>query len=635
MYLGVDWYPEQWGMERVEEDLDGICALGCSMVRLGDFAWDRFEPREGEYDFSFFDGVIARVKARGLSVLLCVPTATMPSWLALAYPEVMRQRENGKSEPYGGRRGYCVNAPRYRERAVALARAMAAHYKDEDAIVAWQVDNEIGHEGSDMCWCHTCHRDFIHYLEGRYGDIEELNRRWGTGFWTQTYNSFDQIPLPRKADTPQNPALRLEWERFRARSAESYLKELTAAVKEEIPGATVLHDFSASLWGKRIDPFAISEGLDAAAYNHYPVWGAQAEAMSPAEAAFALDTARGLKGGNFWITEALIGAQGHDYLSISPKPGEAALWAAQALAHGCSNMLFFRYRGYHKGAEQFCFGVLDADGQRRRKFYEVRDFFARVKPYAQVFTAPMEGRAALVFDYDSAAAWRVQPQSDAMDHEGEAKRLYEPLWRRNITVDVIPSGRDLAPYALVLIPAMVVMDEGFKKRLKDYVQKGGTAVLTFRSGWKDADNSFLLDQRLPAGLTDLVGAAVEEHESLLTGQRREVASPDGRWTGEGRVFCEMLAPTSAQTLLTWSSCPFGDYAAATENRFGAGRCYYLGGSFDDALQEQLFARILAGCGLEGTKTPPGVEVVTRCAGGETYTVTLDHNAKTFSMEKTP
>lgn len=632
MYLGVDWYPEQWGMERVEEDLDGICALGCNMVRIADFAWDRLEPRDGVYDFSFFDEVIKKVKARGLSILLCVPTATMPRWLAVNHPEVMRQREDGTRAPYGGRRGYCLNAPAYRRKAAALAHALAKHYKDEPAIAAWQVDNEIGHEGSDLCWCETCHRDFIAYLKGRYADIHELNDRWGTGFWTQTYGDFDEIPLPLKGDTPQNPALRLEWERFRAESAETYLKELADAVKAEIPGAFVLHDFSASLWGKHIDPFAIAKNLDAAAYNHYPVWGAQADAMTPAQTAFALDTARGLKGGNFWITETLIGTQGHDYLSCSPKPGESALWAAQAMAHGCSDLLFFRYRGYHKGAEQFCFGVLDADNQRRRKFYEVQDFFARVKPYEGLFSAPMRGQAAVVFDYDSTAAWRVQPQSDAMDYEREALRLYEQLWKRNIPVDVIPSDRDFSGYQLVVLPAMVVMGEDFKARLKDYVKAGGTVVLTFRAAWKDADNNFIFGQRLPAGLTDLVGAEVEEHESLLTGQTRPVIAPDGGTTGEGRVFCEMLTPTTAKTLLAWSTCAFGDYAAATENTYGTGRCFYLGGSFDGETLDKLFDRALDGCGLHGVETPPGVEVVTRTAGGTTYTVTLDHNAKTFRID---
>lgn len=625
MYLGVDWYPEQWGMDRVEEDLDGICELGCNIVRIGDFAWDRFEPQEGVYDFSFFDEVIARIKRRGLSVLLCVPTATMPAWLAQTHPEVMRQREDGSREPYGGRRGYCMNAPEYRRKAVALAHALAAHYRDETAIAAWQIDNEIGHEESDMCWCGECHRAFIRYLQARYPDIQTLNQRWGTGFWTQTYSAFDQIPLPRKASTPQNPALRMEWERFRARSVENYLGELYRAVKEEAPNSLVLHDFSSGLWSKHFDPFQTAENLDLAGYNHYPVWGAQASAMRPVEAAFALDSARGLKGGNFWITEALIGMQGHDFLSCAPKPGEAALWAGQALAHGCSSLLFFRYRGYHKGAEQFCFGVLDADNRKGRKFYEVKDFFARVKPYAPVFSAPVCHEAAILFDYDSAAAFRIQPQSDAMDYEREALRLYESLWERNIGVDVVTADAELSRYKLVLVPAMIAMGEKVKERLKEYVRRGGTAVLTFRTAWKDGDNNFFFGAPLPAGLTELVGAQIVEHESLLTGQARPAVTLDGTLTGEGRVFCEMLAPTSAQTLLRWSPCAFGDYAAATENRYGAGWCYYLGGSFDSALRTALFERILDRCGLEGEVSPPGVEIVTRRAGGASCRMELDHN----------
>ena len=80
-YLGVDYYPEQWGIELVDPDLDNIVELGANLIRIGDFAWDRFEPEEGRYDFAFFDEVIQKAKLHGLNVLMCVPTATMPVWL--------------------------------------------------------------------------------------------------------------------------------------------------------------------------------------------------------------------------------------------------------------------------------------------------------------------------------------------------------------------------------------------------------------------------------------------------------------------------------------------------------------------------------------------------------------------------
>ena len=109
-------------------------------------------------------------------------------------------------------------------------------------------------------------------------------------------------------------------------------------------------------------------------------------------------------------------------------------------------------------------------------------------------------------------------------------------------------------------------------------------------------------------------------------------SPGGQETGEGQVFCEMLSPTTAKTLLTWSPCAFGDYAAATENDFGEGKCYYLGGSFDETLLSRLFDILLPPCGLNAAPVPEGVETVKRTVGDRTVTMALDHNTKTFSIE---
>ena len=49
------------------------------------------------------------------------------------------------------------------------------------------------------------------------------------------------------------------------------------------------------------------------------------------------------------------------------------------MARGCESLFFFRYRGATKGAEQFCYGILDADNVKRRKFYEVQSFFTHIR----------------------------------------------------------------------------------------------------------------------------------------------------------------------------------------------------------------------------------------------------------------
>ena len=586
-YLGVDYYPEQWGMELVDEDLDNIVELGANLIRIGDFAWDRFEPQEGRYEFAFFDEVIEKAKKHGLKVMMCVPTATMPAWLYEKHPEIMNVDDRGYAQPYGARRGYCYNSEIYIEKATALAKALAEHYRDEEAIVAWQVDNEIGHEGSDVCYCENCRKKFIAYLERKYGNIDELNARWGTSFWTQTYSSFKQIPLPKPAFTAQNPSLRLEYARFRSESAESFIKALVDAVKKYDQRHPVTHDFEGGIINKMFSPFEIAKHLDFVSYNNYPVWGGQKEPLSPSDLAFSLDFARGFKGGTFWVTESIMGQQGHNDIGYAPKPDEAKKWALDSLKRGVESLIFFRYRGFIKGAEQFCFGILDADNEKRRKYYETMAFFkeAKEKPIVDP-----HNDVCMIYDFDSKSSMAIQRQSNTFSYEKECQKLYRQLFERGIGCDIIPSDRDFSKYRLVILPYMVIMSDEFKKRLKDYVREGGKVLLTPRSAWKDSDNNLVFGKRLPVDLEDLTGCIIEEHECLLDDQHSSCCL-NGIY-GKGYVFEEMLKLTGGKALVEWQDNPFGDYAAAVVNTYGKGRSYYLGSSFDEEILSLLFDEIL-------------------------------------------
>lgn len=582
-YLGVDYYPEQWGMELVDDDLDNIVELGANLIRIGDFAWDVFEPEEGKYDFTFFDEVIEKAKKHGLKILMCVPGATVPSWLYRKHLEIMNEDEKGYRQPFGARRGHCYGNDIYLEKVYALAAKMAEHYKDEESIVAWQVENEIGHEGSDMCYCDSCHKKFIDYLSQKYDSIDELNRRWGTSFWTQTYGSFKDIPLPRPSFTAQNPSLRLEWERFRNKVAVDFIAGMVRTVKAVDKKHPVTHDFEGGTIGKHFNPFEVAQSLDFVSYNNYPVWGGQPAPMSDSDLAFSVDFARGFRQEKIWVTEAIMGAQGHNDIGYAPKPGEAKRWALDSLKHGVETVIFFRYRGFTKGAEQFCFGILDADNEKRRKYYETQSFFNEA---GKIEVEYPKSDACLIYDYDSKSSMAIQRQSDVFDYQKECEKLYGQLFRRNISCDVIDSSRDFSGYKLVILPYMIVMSDEFKMRLKEYVSSGGTVIMTPRTAWKDKDNNLVFGKRLPVDLGDLTGSMIEEHESLLKGQSSICES--GSKKGQGYVFAEMLKTTSAEAIIKWVDNPFGDYAAATVNSYGKGKCYYLGSSFDDELLSGVF-----------------------------------------------
>lgn len=98
MWLGVDYYPEQWDISMIDKDLDNIIELGSNVIRIGEFAWHIMEKEEGKYDFSFFDMVIKKASEKGLKVIFGTPTATIPAWLAKKYPEVLSEFENGQKK---------------------------------------------------------------------------------------------------------------------------------------------------------------------------------------------------------------------------------------------------------------------------------------------------------------------------------------------------------------------------------------------------------------------------------------------------------------------------------------------------------------------------------------------------------
>lgn len=144
--LGTCYYPEHWDKELWEKDLERMKEAGIQTIRIGEFAWSKVEPREGEFTYEFFDGFMETACKAEMKVIFGTPTATPPAWLTEKYPEVLNCRMDGVKFRHGMRRHYNYNSPVYQKLSARIVEKFAGHYASHPNVIGWQIDNEINCE---------------------------------------------------------------------------------------------------------------------------------------------------------------------------------------------------------------------------------------------------------------------------------------------------------------------------------------------------------------------------------------------------------------------------------------------------------------------------------------------------------
>ena len=89
MILGVAYYPEHWPQSRWQTDALLMKEAGISRVRIGEFAWHRMEPNEGQFDFAWLEEAVNLLGRHGIQTILGTPTPTYPAWLHAIYNSVI------------------------------------------------------------------------------------------------------------------------------------------------------------------------------------------------------------------------------------------------------------------------------------------------------------------------------------------------------------------------------------------------------------------------------------------------------------------------------------------------------------------------------------------------------------------
>ena len=165
-------------------------------------------------------------------------------------------------------------------------------------------------------------------------------------------------------------------------------------------------------------------------------------------------------------------------------------------------------------------------------------------------------------------------------------------------------------YEVVLVPSLYLVTEEDGAKLVSYVERGGTAVVSFWSGIVDERDVVYLG---PYGgpLRPLIGCDVVDVAPLPEGMTIEVEWEDGTRTGAS-FWADVATEGTGHVLARVASGPWAGRPAVVEARVGQGRAYYLACRLDAAGLARVYDLAPALSGEPAVhRAGPGVERVVR------------------------
>ena len=588
----VDYYPEHWDNSRWETDAKMMRAAGVTSARIAEFAWCRMEPEEGRYDFAWLDRVIETLSAHGVSVMMCTPTATPPAWLCTEHPEIYRVDKLGGVHAFGTRHQACPNHPTYREYCRKIVTQLGEHFAANEAVFAWQLDNEYGEGSTSYCYCETCRGRFQEYVKEKYGTLDALNRAWGTIVWSQEYSDWSQIPPAVPAGFGSftqdhiNPSLRQDYIHFMSQSWVDYQKLQIDALKAANPDWLITHNVMPFDTFRQLDYYALSKDLDVLGWDNYP-----RPDQDPLKPGMRHEVCRSLKRRSFWTLEGPPTTPSSYFGVYAPRPGYLRYIAYQCFAHGADLVSSFRWHQPRVGCEQLYVGLLPHSGEPGRLYEELSilgDELARLDIGGERSSA---ADVAIMMDYPSQWALDFQDADGGARYWDEIFRFYRAFASQGIPVHFV-NARDasaFADYKALIAPMMFVADDATGRALESFVAAGGTFMTTHRSGLV-ADSHVVPEIGAPGALAGVTGIRVLESDGVRDLGDNSVRVKEWDQTYKAGDYCDVIAlDDDVRAMAIYRKDYYAGSPAVSVRQSGSGRAYYVATTLEDAFYNRLAA----------------------------------------------
>ncbi len=356
------------------------------------------------------------------------------------------------------------------------------------------------------------------------------------------------------------------------------------------------------------DHYRAAECLDFATWDSYPTGGVELSAFSPEEkvrwartghpdlVSLNHDIFRGLKGAKrgCWVMEQQVGQINWAANNPLPTPGAVALWTAQAWAHGCDVVSYFRDRAATMAQELMHSGLLRHDETLDRGGAEVAGLELPGRPNEDVQTP-----VALLFDYESLWIQDEQPHAERAAAWEQVLLFYVALRSLGVDVDVRHPEQDLFGYRLLVAPAIQLMSAKRAVHLSAAVAHGARLVTGPRFAYR-TETGRVPEDGQPGPLRGLLGWSLLNVDGMRPGLGCAAGGhPVETWAEAYRLH-------GAEALARYDDGPLAGEAAVARN----GNAIAVG-AWSAGLVRSVLASVLTEIGVPALDLPEGVRVARR------------------------
>ncbi|MFN7252274.1 MAG: beta-galactosidase [Anaerobacillus sp.] len=617
---GGDYNPEQWERSVWQEDVELMKEAGVNMVSLGIFSWASLEKKEDDFSFEWLDEIMDLLHDNGISIDLATATASTPGWFVRKYPESLPVDEKGSRYAFGSRQHYCPNNFDLKRRIQVIVTKLAERYQSHPGLKMWHINNEYACHVS-RCYCNTCANAFRTWLKNRYVNLEELNDRWGTRFWSQYYYEWEEINPPRMAPTFSNPGHELDYTRFMNDSIfQLYLTERDI-LRRLTPTIPITTNFMGPF--KPLNYFEWAKEMDIVSWDSYP----DPTEGTPVTQAMWNDLMRSFrKGQPFFLMEQVTSHVNWRDINVPKSPGVMRAWSYATIGRGADGILFFQWRQSKAGSEKFHGAMVShAPKEKSRTYQEVKQLGNELKKLEKITGSTIEAKVAILFDFENWWAFDLPSKPhNKINYIEQVQNYFRPFYEKNIPVDFVQPSDDLEQYDLVLAPLLYMVKQGEDKMLEQFVSKGGTLVVSFFSGIVDENDRVHLGG-YPGPLRDLLGIYVEEFVPLAENECSTFSSNNkeiscGLWR-------EHIHLEGANVLAAFKEDNFlGRSPVITENQYGKGKSVYIGTDPERGYLSELLLELASEKNISPLlNVPENVEVSVRVSKEKQFLIIVNHN----------